>query len=82
MEIHVDEVFLAQDVMEREKYNARFSQAEVSLPQQVVRNGRTYDIEVQQMPREMEGVAMVEMTCRVTHSSGRSVELVQCWEAV
>lgn len=82
MEIHVDEMFLAQDIMEREKYNARFSKEEASLPHQVDRNGRTYTIEMQQVPREMEGVAMVEMICRVTHSSGRTVELVQCWEAL
>lgn len=82
MEIHVDEMFLAQDVMEREKYNARFSPTEEALPQQVSRNGRTYTIEVQQVPREIEGVVMMEMTCRVVHSSGQSVELVQCWEAL
>ena len=81
MEIHVDEILLAQDCMEREKYNARFSFGETPLNGTISRNGRIYEVHWQQVVRDVEGIAMIETTCRVEHASGRSVELVQLWES-
>lgn len=80
MEIHLDETLLAQDCMERAKYNARFSVDEIPLQGTISRNGRTYEVHWQQVAREIEGIAMIETTCRVEHSSGRTIELVQLWE--
>ncbi len=80
MEIHLDEVLIAQDGMEREKYNIRLQGNETTLPGEVFRNGRTYAIHIIRTPKEMEGVQMMEVICRVSHDSGMSVELTQLME--
>ena len=80
MEIHLDEVLLAQDGMEREKYNIRFQGQESPLPIEVFRNGRTYMVHINHRSKEIEGVPMVEVTCQVNHESGASVELIQMVE--
>lgn len=80
MEIHLDEVLIAQDGMEREKYLLRFQGNENALPSTVVRNGRTYEVHIQYDPREVEGVPMMKVTYRVSHDSGMSVELTQLVE--
>lgn len=80
MEIHLDEVLIAQDGMEQEKYNIRWQGNEITLPAEVFRNGRTYDVHITRTPKEIEGVPMMEVTCRVSHDSGASVELTQLME--
>ena len=80
MEIHLDEVLLAQDGMEREKYNLRFQGQETALPSEVFRNGRSYEVHITHRPKNIEGVPMMEVACRVSHESGASVELIQMVE--
>lgn len=80
MEIQLDEVLLAQDGMEREKYNLRFQGQESSLPAEVFRNGRRYAVQITHRPKEIEGVSMVEVTCQVSHESGASTQLTQMVE--
>ncbi len=80
MEIHLDEVLIAQDDMEQAKYNLRFLENEISFPEEVIRNGRTYRVHVGYRPQEIEEVLMVEITCHVEHSSGVSLEWKQLVE--
>lgn len=71
-EIVNEEALLAQDAMEREKYNVRFGGHEPRLSGRVTRNGRTYEVDWEWEARDIEGVPMQELTCHVTHESGRT----------
>lgn len=80
MEIHLDETWVAQDAMEREKYNTRFHGGEMSMPSTVERNGRNYEIHWQREITDIEGVSLIQITCKVSHPSGRTVSMVQLLE--
>lgn len=66
MEIAADETLIAQEILEGAKYGRRFSES-YSAPAEVERNGRTYEIHFSENEKEVSGVAMVELTCEVTH---------------
>ncbi len=74
MEISIDETLIAQEVLEKAKYNARFGEA-LPLPTETVRNGRSYEIHVSQTAKSPSGIPMTEITCRVTHEGGDTFEM-------
>ena len=65
MEIAADETLIAQDILEGAKYGRRFSEP-FSVPAEVVRNGRTYEIHFSENEKLLSGVTMTELTCEVT----------------
>lgn len=75
----LDEVLIAQDVMEREKYNHRFG-GEPSLSSETVRNGKTYKITIHRRPRMVEGVPMIEISCEVQGKGSEGTRLVTLME--
>lgn len=60
----LDEILIAQDVMEREKYNHRFGGG-LSLSSEIERNGKRYEIDITRRSRMVEGITMVEISCLV-----------------
>lgn len=75
----LDEILIAQDVMEREKYNHRFG-GEPSLSSETVRNGKTYKITIHRRPRMVEGVPMIEISCEVQGKGSEVTRLVTLME--
>ncbi len=76
----LDEVLIAQDVMEREKYNRRFSASEPSLGNEIERNGRRYEVEVNRRLRVVEGIPMVEISCTVKSAGEEGIRLATLME--
>ncbi len=74
MEIAADETLIAQDVLERAKYGERFGES-FSVPSEVERNGRSYEIHFSQNGKMVNGISMTELTCEVMYGSGESFSL-------
>lgn len=70
----LDETLIAQDVMEREKYNHRFG-GEPSFGSETERNGKRYEISVTRRPRMVEGIPMVEISCLVHGEGSEGIRL-------
>lgn len=62
---HVQAVLIGQKVMEMEKSNARFGTM-LSVPEQVVRNGRIFQIDVSRKPQAVEGILLQNVSVTVT----------------
>ncbi len=69
MEIATDETLIAQEALEKAKYGYRFSES-FSIPTEVERNGRIYEVYFSETGKTVEGVEMVELTCEVVHEEG------------
>ena len=70
-EIGLDTLLIAQDAMEREKYNHRFSGGEVPLSGDIRRNGRVYHVQMKKEGTMIEGIPMVRISCIVTTGKER-----------
>lgn len=62
---HVQAVLIGQKVMEMEKSNARFGTM-LSVPDQVVRNGRTFQIDVVRKSHFAEGIRLQNVSVTVS----------------
>ena len=71
-EISLDETLIAQDAMEQMKASVRLGEP-VSMPKEIVRNGRTYTVDMTEEPVYVESVPMRRMKAEVSDSSGNSV---------
>lgn len=71
-EISLDETLIAQDAMEQMKASVRLGEP-VSMPKEIVRNGRTYTVDMTEEPVYVESVPMRRMKAEVSDSSGKSV---------
>lgn len=65
-EITLDTVLIAQDAMEREKYNMRFPEKEPPLSGDIRRNGRIYHVSMEKEGTVVEGIPMVRIICTVS----------------
>lgn len=68
----LDETLIAQDAMEQMKASVRLGEP-VSMPKEIVRNGRTYTVDMTEEPGYVESVPMRRMKAEVSDSSGNSV---------
>ena len=71
-EISLDESLIALDAMEQMKASVRLGEP-VSMPKEIVRNGRTYTVDMTEEPVYVESVPMRRMKAEVSDSSGNSV---------
>ena len=71
-EISLDETLIAQDAMEQMKASVRLGEP-VSMPKEIVKNGRTYTVDMTEEPVYVESVPMRRMKAEVSDSSGNSV---------
>lgn len=71
-EISLDETLIAQNAMEQMKASVRLGEP-VSMPEEIVRNGRTYTVEMSEEPVYVEAVPMKRMKAEVSDASGKSV---------
>ncbi|WP_302596087.1 hypothetical protein [uncultured Dialister sp.] len=71
-EISLDETLIAQDAMEQMKASVRLGEP-VSMPKEIVRNGRTYTVDMTEEPVYVESVPTRRMKAEVSDSSGKSV---------
>lgn len=77
----LDEVLIAQDAMEREKYNVRSGGNEPSLSGDVLRNGRHYRVHVSRMAVEERGISLIRIRCHVAMEGREGTDLVTLVES-
>ena len=61
----LDEVLIAQDAVESEKYRLCFNEAAPSMASEVIRNGRYYHVEMKRELKMQDTVPMISIRCRV-----------------
>ena len=66
-----DEIFIAQEVLQKVKYNVRFGKREEIPLGETERNGRIYKVELERENIRIEGIFMTETVCRVSLGSRR-----------
>ena len=70
MEIATDEALIVQEALEQGKAAVRFGTPLSISKGDVVRNGRTYRVDLHQEETAVEGAVVIRLSCEVTHESG------------
>lgn len=78
-EAAADEIWIAQQVLETEKYNLAFHENEAVPVGQTARNGRVYDVVLEKEAVTVERVPMMKVTCRVSMDGKRPFAASFLW---